>query len=44
MNLIQKFMKIGGFKTPEELEAYGDRKLFMIILKLGSTVKERWFY
>jgi hypothetical protein len=28
MDLIKKFMKIGGFKTREELEAYGEDKFF----------------
>ena len=28
MDLIKKFMKIGGFKTREELEAYGEDRFF----------------
>ncbi len=28
MDLIKKFMKIGGFQTPEDLEAYGEEKFF----------------
>ncbi len=28
MDLIKKFMKIGGFKTPYELEAYGEDRFF----------------
>jgi len=28
MDLIKKFMKIGGFKTPDELEAYGEDRFF----------------
>lgn len=28
MDLIKKFMKIGGFKTPDELEAYGEERFF----------------
>jgi hypothetical protein len=28
MDLIKQFMKIGGFKTPDELEAYGEENFF----------------
>ena len=28
MDIIKQFMKIGGFKTPEELEAYGEDRFF----------------
>jgi hypothetical protein len=28
MDLIKQFMKIGGFKTPDELEAYGEDNFF----------------
>jgi hypothetical protein len=28
MNLIKQFMKMGGFKSPQELEAYGEENFF----------------